>query len=305
MQSDPLSDILVLLEAHSLVTNGLHAGGDWAFSCPAPEGLKFVVVVEGRAWIRSANTEPLRLGPGDVLLLNGSSPYVLASDPDVEPVDAALIFQDSPDGIGRHGETPDVLMLGGRVLLDRARGDLLLDVLPPLVHVPAERADAETVRWLVARLDAELARGRPGASLAATQFAQLIVIHIIRAHLEAGGAAVSGWLRGLADRRLAPALDLLHREPARGWRLDELARAVGMSRTAFAVRFREVTGMTPLAYLARWRMHLADRALRTGGRTVAEIGHMLGYASESAFGAAFKREMGVPPRASLKLSRAG
>ncbi|AHE56835.1 helix-turn-helix domain-containing protein [Sphingomonas sanxanigenens] len=90
--------------------------------------------------------------------------------------------------------------------------------------------------------------------------AQLIVIHIIRAHLEAGGVAVSGWLRGLADRRLAPVLDL---------------------------------------------MHLADRALRSGGQTVAEIGHMLGYASESAFGAAFKREMGVSPRASLKLSRAG
>jgi AraC-like DNA-binding protein len=106
----------------------------------------------------------------------------------------------------------------------------------------------------------------------------------------------AGWLRSLGDPRIAPAMRLMHAEPARSWRLEELARACAMSRTTFANRFREVAGTTPLAYLAAWRMHLASRALREGEIAVATLAEKLGYASESAFSAAFKRAMGASPR---------
>jgi len=67
-----------------------------------------------------------------------------------------------------------------------------------------------------------------------------------------------------------------------------------MSRTAFAVRFRDIMGMPPLTYLTNWRMHLADRDLRAGA-SVAEAAAAIGYTSESAFSHAFKRTMGVAP----------
>src|ERR687892_673570 len=79
------------------------------------------------------------------------------------------------------------------------------------------------------------------------------------------------------------------------WRLEELARAAAMSRTSFAERFRTVAGVPPLTYLNRWRMLLAQRALRGGDVRVGSLAFELGYASESAFSTAFKREVGESP----------
>ncbi|WP_205747058.1 helix-turn-helix transcriptional regulator [Deinococcus sp. KSM4-11] len=55
-------------------------------------------------------------------------------------------------------------------------------------------------------------------------------------------------------------------------------------------------GLTPLAYLTRWRMLLAANRLTAGGESVADIALSLGYESEAAFSTAFKRVMGRPPR---------
>ena len=104
-----------------------------------------------------------------------------------------------------------------------------------------------------------------------------------------------GWLRVLADERLRPALSRMHAEPGRPWGLQELARTAAMSRTSFAERFRTVAGIPPLAYLNRWRMLLAQRALRDGDVRVGSLAFDLGYASESAFSTAFKREVGESP----------
>lgn len=107
----------------------------------------------------------------------------------------------------------------------------------------------------------------------------------------------AGWLRALGDRRIAPAMRLMHGEPGRAWHLDDLARACAMSRTTFALQFRSVVGTAPLAYLGRWRMHLAERVLREETTPVAVVGQSLGYTSESAFSNAFKRVIGRSPRA--------
>jgi methylphosphotriester-DNA--protein-cysteine methyltransferase len=75
----------------------------------------------------------------------------------------------------------------------------------------------------------------------------------------------------LADRRLNTALRLIHAAPARAWSLPELARAAAMSRTTFATRFRSLAGIAPLAYLAQWRMRLAQRWLAEGAMPIGQI----------------------------------
>ena len=69
-----------------------------------------------------------------------------------------------------------------------------------------------------------------------------------------------------------------------------------MSRSIFALRFKQLTGSAPLDYLLRLRMRMACQALQTGERNVAEVAYEAGYHSESAFSNAFKRVMGVPPK---------
>jgi AraC-like DNA-binding protein len=82
-----------------------------------------------------------------------------------------------------------------------------------------------------------------------------------------------------------------------GTSLPVLARVAGMSRTAFAARFKELVGQPPLAYAIQWRMSLAKDALRTTDRAIGELAFEFGYASESAFSMAFRREVGCSPRA--------
>ena len=138
---------------------------------------------------------------------------------------------------------------------------------------------------------------QPGTQLASAQLSQLLFIQILRAHLTTSSPMPAGWLRALSDARIAPALRAMHADPARSWHLDELARACAMSRTTFAFHFREIAGVAPLTYLTKWRMRLAERALREETTPIAVIARSLGYSSESAFSNAFKRVSGKSPKA--------
>ena len=102
-------------------------------------------------------------------------------------------------------------------------------------------------------------------------------------------------LRALVDPDIWKALALMHQRPHHPWTVAELARGVGMSRTGFAVRFKEKAGVSPLDYLTQWRMQKAGDLLRQGEENVEEIALRVGYESGAAFSKAFKREMGFPP----------
>ena len=105
-----------------------------------------------------------------------------------------------------------------------------------------------------------------------------------------------GWLFGLADKRIGPALSAMHGAPVHPWILQELAERVGMSRVRFAAKFKETVGATPIDYLTRWRMLLAGDRLRNSGDSISFISQSLEYESEIAFSTAFKRVMGCSPR---------
>ncbi len=125
----------------------------------------------------------------------------------------------------------------------------------------------------------------------------MMLIHALRIHLTEMPNGRTGWLAALADRQLAIVIGAVHAEPARRWTLQELAERACMSRSAFAQKFKDVVGMTPMEYLVRWRMLLAADRLENSNEPVSAIALSLGYESESAFSTAFKREMGEsPPR---------
>jgi AraC-like DNA-binding protein len=88
----------------------------------------------------------------------------------------------------------------------------------------------------------------------------------------------------------------MHSDPGRSWRLEELAKAAAMSRTTFALHFKTAAGLAPLTYLTKWRMGLAERALREKNTPVSVLARSLGYTSESAFSTAFKRVTGHAPK---------
>lgn len=297
MAADPFSQILKLARAETLVTGGFIAGGRWAIRFPVPKTIKFFAVVEGHCWVTLDGEDPIRFVKGDVGLLSAPRAFVLASEPGVPPMDAMELFSAAGRTPVQLGDGGDFAHIGGHVLLDPSSGRLLADVLPPWVHVRADLPEAGTFRWLLDRLVEERQSDLPGAELASAQLAQLLFVQILRAHLAGEHHEARGWLRALGDTRIAPALRLMHEDPARAWRLEDLAAVCAMSRTTFAERFRNAAGVAPLAYLTQWRMRLAEHALRDDPRVpVASIAGAVGYTSESAFSNAFKRATGRSPR---------
>ncbi len=305
MAADPFSDILKLTNAETVVSGGFTAGGSWAIRFPAPDKIKFFALVKGNCWLLIESQEaPIRVEAGDVFLLSAQRSFVLAGDLAAVPVDATGLFTGTVYRTAKLGDGDDCIQIGGHVRLDPATGWLLADVLPPLIHVKATSQQATVLRWLLDQLISERAAELPGSSLASAQLAQLLFVQILRAHMEASGPLAAGWLRAVGDDRLAPALRLMHGDPGHAWQLEELARAAAMSRTTFAQHFKMVAGVSPLAYLTKWRMRLAERALREESIPVSALAGELGYTSESAFSNAFKRVTGNAPKRYRTAARA-
>ncbi|WP_413723608.1 AraC family transcriptional regulator [Sodalis sp. RH16] len=297
IMNDLFSDILQFTQAQSVVSGGFTAGGAWALRFPAPDKIKFFALVKGNCWFRfNDEDEPLRLEEGDVFLLAAQRSFVLAGDLTQAPLDAVRVFAASDNKNAKLGEGEDCIQIGGHIKLDPASGGLLSDVLPPFIHVRAASPQASVLRWLLDQLVRERTAQLPGVGIASSQLAQLMFVQILRVHFSTAGTLAAGWLRALADPRIAPVLRLMHGDPGHPWQLAELARAAAMSRTSFALHFKAVAGVAPLSYLTDWRMRLAGRALRESDVPVAVLARSLGYTSESAFSSAFKRVNGHAPK---------
>lgn len=294
---DPLSDVLSLLKPRSYASAGLEAGGDWSIRFPQYEGIKFNAVLSGRCWL-SVEGEPdaVHLKTGDCFLLLDGRPFRLASDLALPSIDASSVFlpETRRGGVARCNEGRDFFLAGSIFTLDGRHAGLLLDALPPVIHLRNE-TDRASLRWLLERLGEELRDPQPGSGVFAEHLAHLMLIQGIRLHLANAGSRV-GWLFALRDGQIGEAIDQMHADPARHWTLRDLARSVGMSRTAFAVRFKTVVGLSAIDYLTRWRMLIAGNRLLNSGDAIVEVAAAVGYQSESAFGAAFKRVMGQSPR---------
>ncbi|CAN7666608.1 AraC family transcriptional regulator [Caballeronia sp. LjRoot34] len=296
MKSDPFSDVLTLVNARSVVSGGFRAGGDWAIRFPPPDRVKFFIAARGTCWLSIDGESPIRFSEGDTFLLTASRGFSLASDPAVPALDAVALYGDDGNRILNLGKGDNFFFLGGHVRLDSAGGALLIDNLPPVIHLRGGGAEGDAIRWLVDQLVGEHGMNRPGSQFAATQLAQLVFLHVLRAYLASVDRMTSGRLRAISDPRIEPAIRLMHADPARAWHLTELAKACAMSRTVFASYFKTVAGVAPLTYLTQWRMNLAERALRESNAPLSEVSDMLGYSSESAFSVAFKRVTGKAPK---------
>jgi AraC-like DNA-binding protein len=90
----------------------------------------------------------------------------------------------------------------------------------------------------------------------------LKLVQALRLHLAEGLKGGVGWLFALADKQMSAAINAMHEDTAHRWTLQELAERAGMSRSTFALKFKETVGASPVEHLTRWRMLLARRQAR-------------------------------------------
>ena len=295
---DPLSDVLSLLRVRNYHSATLSLGGDWAFTFPEREGIKFTAVVKGNCWLQvEGEQQPQRLQQGDCFLMTRGMPFSLYSDMSQPVMDSDGHFQTlAADELALHYGGDDIQLVGGRFDFSGVPTQLLLSSLPSLVHVHANDPQASLLRGALERFTSELQQKRPGRSLMNEHLAHLMLVEVLRTHLATLDSTGIGWFYGLADRNLSVALSAIHADPAHRWSVQELAQLATMSRSAFALRFKQVVGAAPMEYLTHWRMLLASDRLKNSDDAVSTIAFSLGYESESAFSTAFKRVMSQSPR---------
>jgi AraC-like DNA-binding protein len=294
---DPLSEVLALLKPQSLSSGGFMVPGDMAIYFPKHQGIKCYAMLAGQCWLVVEGVpDPVLLDAGDCFLLPRGMPFQLTTDLSLEPVHYTVAW-------GRLSKTNDVpaipagarYIAGGFFGFTGSHAEMLLHSLPPIVHIRRE-SDKAAMRWALERLRDELRDPQPGSSLIAQQLAYTMLIQALRLHLADGASAGRSWLSALSNKHMSIAIASIHDAPGHPWTLQSLAEHVGMSRSVFALRFREIVGATPMEYLTRWRMLLAADRLRNSSEGLFAIAQSLGYESESAFGKAFRRVMGCSPR---------
>lgn len=293
---DPLSEALSVLNTHSSSFAGLKAGGDWAIDFPAPDGIKFNAILEGTCWLKVEGVElPIQLNVGDCFLLSRKRAFSLLSDMALPAIHSDTIYRQATHGIARCGTADTFFLIGGRFDFgDEAQ--LLFNGLPPVAVIRSGSDQASVLNWALQRIAHELTNPSLGHSIVAQHLGHIMLVQVLRIYLTQEGHGSPSWLLAISDPRIRLTIQAIHADPARSWTVESLAQIAGVSRSTFALRFKQKAGFTPLEYVSRWRMQLAKRLLKTNQGTISSIAQKLGYDSDSAFSHAFKRLMMCSPR---------
>ena len=294
---DPLADLFTATRVESVVYGRLEAIAPWGFSFDAPSQAKFGMVLKGNGWLSvEGRAESVALRAGDWYLLPPGNKYTLRDDPRTRARSVTELWEQSPGGVSYRGGGASTAIIAGKFTFGGPFGKPLTESLPPVIRVRAEDAPTLALQTTLRLILSEMTSPERGSQAVVSRLAEILFVQAIRACVASSGCPKAEWLRAFSDPPVAAALKSMHEHPGHSWTVAELASVAGMSRSAFALRFKQLTGAGPLEYLTRWRMFQAARLLREGGnKKLIEVANLVGYDSDGAFNKAFQRVLGVTP----------
>lgn len=303
---DPLGEALHFLHMRGVFYTRSEFTAPWGLDLPAfPDCLMFHVVTSGRSWLEVDGAEPVLLQPGDLALVPHGQGHRLSSEPGVV---GAKLFDLPREQVSERyeilhhggGGTPATLICT-TVRFDHPAAHQLVQLLPEVICIEAYQSPhLEWIQTTLRLMATEARELRPGGETIITRLADILVIQAIRSWIAEDPSAKTGWLGALRDKQIGYSIVLIQRDPAREWTVASLAEEVAMSRSAFAARFKELVGESPMHYITRWRMNVALTWLKEENLSLVELADRLGYRSEAAFSRAFKRFNKVSPGAARR-----
>lgn len=301
IRRDPLGEVLHLLQLTGTFYCVPELSAPWGISVPdLDRQLVLIAVTEGACLVEFEDGEDLPLSAGQLVLLPHGRPVDIRDRPGsvLTPLFDIPATRHSPqfETMTHGGGGAVTRMTCGVLKVDHAAADRLVSLLPRSIFLDGfEPRAGAWVQTTLTYLAEEARNPRPGGETVLTRLTDILVVQAIRAWLENADNLATGWLAALRDPKLGRALQAFHQSPETGWTVAELAAVAGMSRSAFAARFKRLTGEGAMQYVSHWRMQLANTALRDGRLSVAEIAARAGYESEAAFSRAFKKLTGQTP----------
>jgi AraC-like DNA-binding protein len=315
---DPITDIFRTLHVTAFGQHRLEATSPWGLiggkeseERVTPSGKKmsptdlahFAMLSRGNCWLSVEGVpESIPLTGGDCFLLMRDTSIVMRDSPRTRPSSTFReIAAKANSNVARYGGggAPTTIVCGS-LSFDRASLRPITRLLPRFILIKADQAKTLALHLTMQALASEMAGQAPGSEVVATRLAEVLFIQILRAHIASEPERNQGWLSAIFDPQVGTAVSAMHNSVNAPWTVESLAEAAGMSRSAFAVRFKELLGQTPLEYVTEWRMQKAMQLLQERDKKLIDVARSVGYESDAAFSKAFKRVVGASPGEYLK-----
>jgi AraC-like DNA-binding protein len=322
-QLDPITDIFRTMHVTAFGLHRLEATAPWGVKqekqtedqvtpsdkkMPPTDLAHFAMLSRGNCWLSVEGIpKPIPLTGGDCFLLARGTSIVLRDSPRTRPKwSFREIGAKANNNVAHYGGggAPTTIVCGS-FSFDRASLKPITQLLPSFILMKADQARTLALHITMQALASEMAEQTPGSEVVATRLAEVLFIQVLRAHIASGPERNrpernKGWLRAVFDPQMGAALNAIHDRVNTPWTVESLAEVAGMSRSAFAARFKELLGQTPLQYVTEWRMQKAMQLLEQRDKKLIDVARSVGYESDAAFSKAFKRVVGANPGEYLK-----
>lgn len=308
---DPITDIFRTMHVTAFGLHRLEATAPWGVKQDnqneeevTPPGKKtspadlahFAMLSRGNCWLSVKGiADPIPLTGGDCFLVAKGTSIVLRDSPRTRPKWSFREIGARANGnvaLCGGGGAPTTIVCGS-LSFDRHSLKPITQLLPNFILMKADEARTLALHNTVQALASEMAEQAPGSEVVATRLAEVLFIQVLRAHIASGPERNKGWLRAIFDPQVGTALSAVHDSVKTSWTVESLAETAGMSRSAFAARFKELLGQTPLEYVTEWRMQKAMQLLQQRDKKLIDVARSVGYESDAAFSKAFKRVVGA------------
>ncbi|TGQ30418.1 AraC family transcriptional regulator [Mesorhizobium sp. M00.F.Ca.ET.216.01.1.1] len=313
---DWLSHLLQIITVTGQLEVRCAYGAPWriAWSRAAANEIPYHVVVKGRAIFEDPESKTAQeLVSGDIVLLPHGAAHALHDGSGQTPIrtheslgSAGWMLSENDS----QGEQLDLLC--GRFFVAPPHDRLIRNYLPTTLvarsmdgHAEEEIESASNqLASLVGLMRTESAGNRAGGRAILNALSSALFTLVLRAASQSGKAP-EGLLALAGHPRLAPAIAAMFADPARPWKLPDLADLCGMSRATFMRQFQDKLGRSALDLLTDLRMSLAANELKKPAISTEAVAETVGYQSVSAFRHVFAERMGMTPGEWRRLAHKG
>ena len=314
---DSISDIFRMMRVTAFGQHRLEATAPWGLvrekkddekfnrlgnQEPRTDVAHFAMLSRGNCWLHVESlSDPIPLTGGDCFLLARDTSIVMRDSPRTRPKSTFNELAGVANTVVHYGGGgASTTIICGSLSFERGHLKPITQLLPRFILVKADQTHTLALHNTMQALASEMAEQAPGSEMVANRLAEVLIIQMLRAYITLEPERHRGWLRAIFDSQIGTALSALHDNVSNPWTVESLAEAAGMSRSAFALRFKELLGQTPLEYVTEWRMQKGMQLLERRDKKLVDVARAVGYESDAAFSKAFKRVVGSSPGEYLK-----
>ena len=253
------------------------------------------LVVAGESYIKIEGEPKARLlKTGDLIFFPRSAEHIISSEADCNNCG------DTPHINNSGAFTVASSRSGGEKGLDlfcaRFEYDEHADIMHDLPETVLIKMDHPSLQCLISMLQYESAHTLSGSRAIVNALSSVLLVLIVRTHLEQGGEApLGGILNGLRDKRLRQLIQTVVSRPEDEWNIEKMTELANLSRAQLMRLFKQQTGISPHAFVNLIRLRQAAVLLRQTADSVLSVALNVGFQSETHFGKAFKKQYGISP----------